>query len=53
MWEQLEEMGCHLAQGYLLSRPLPPAELEEWMSAARFGQRARRGGDGTFLVAVP
>jgi EAL domain-containing protein (putative c-di-GMP-specific phosphodiesterase class I) len=53
MWEQLEEMGCHLAQGYLLSRPLPPAELEEWMSAARFGQRVRRGGDGSFLVAVP
>ncbi len=28
------EMGCDEAQGYLYSKPLPPAELERWMAAA-------------------
>ena len=28
---QLQEMGCDLAQGYLMSRPLPADELTRWM----------------------
>ena len=27
----LEEHGCDVIQGYWLGRPLPPAELEDWM----------------------
>ncbi len=29
--QQLQAMGCDLAQGYLMSRPLPVAELERWI----------------------
>ncbi|MGH2557139.1 MAG: putative bifunctional diguanylate cyclase/phosphodiesterase [Actinomycetota bacterium] len=32
IWEELGSMGCDVAQGYLLSRPLPPNELVEWAS---------------------
>ena len=27
VWDKLEELGCTLAQGYFLSKPLPPSEL--------------------------
>lgn len=30
-WERLAALGCDLAQGYYLSRPLPPADLERWL----------------------
>jgi diguanylate cyclase (GGDEF)-like protein len=30
----LEALGCDLAQGFYLSRPVPPAELEAWMRAS-------------------
>ena len=33
--ERLRESGCDMAQGYLLSRPLPAAKLEEWLLAWR------------------
>jgi diguanylate cyclase (GGDEF)-like protein len=29
-YELLKEMGCAEAQGYLLSRPLPPDQLQRW-----------------------
>ena len=37
-WAELRAMGCELAQGYLLSRPRPAAELDELL-------------DGGFAVA--
>ena len=30
-WDLLLSMGCDVAQGYFLSRPLPAAELERWV----------------------
>jgi EAL domain-containing protein (putative c-di-GMP-specific phosphodiesterase class I) len=29
----LEAMGCPFAQGYHMSRPLPPADLVAWLHA--------------------
>ena len=34
-WEMLRAFGCHTAQGYHLSRPLPAAELGAWLRDAR------------------
>ncbi len=30
-WDELSQLGCNLAQGYYLSRPVPAAELTQWM----------------------
>ncbi len=30
-WESLRAVGCDLAQGYALSKPLPPHDLELWL----------------------
>jgi diguanylate cyclase len=31
-WEQLSHAGCEEAQGYFLQRPVPAAELTEWIA---------------------
>jgi predicted signal transduction protein with EAL and GGDEF domain len=31
-WENLARMGCDVAQGYLLAKPLPPAEFTAWIA---------------------
>lgn len=33
VWERLAELGCDVAQGYLLSRPLPREEVTVWLRA--------------------
>ena len=32
--KRLEALGCHLAQGYYVSRPLPIDELDAWLVAS-------------------
>jgi EAL domain-containing protein (putative c-di-GMP-specific phosphodiesterase class I) len=34
-WQCLRDFGCRLGQGFLFSRPLPPAELSELLAASR------------------
>lgn len=31
-WDFVKSMGCDYAQGYFIARPMPPEELEQWMS---------------------
>jgi EAL domain-containing protein (putative c-di-GMP-specific phosphodiesterase class I) len=38
-WSMLVEMGCDLAQGYWISRPLPAAELMTWLTESMWGMR--------------
>ncbi|HWE62898.1 MAG TPA: EAL domain-containing protein [Chloroflexota bacterium] len=37
-WDLLQQLGCDMVQGYYMSRPLPPEELEAWMTASPWGQ---------------
>ena len=30
IWDQLAELGCDVAQGYFISKPLPAAQFESW-----------------------
>jgi diguanylate cyclase (GGDEF)-like protein/PAS domain S-box-containing protein len=34
-WDRLAELGCDVAQGYLLTRPVPPEELTKWLALWR------------------
>ena len=34
IWTELKELGCDVGQGYYFSRPVPPAELNEWIAAS-------------------
>jgi EAL domain-containing protein (putative c-di-GMP-specific phosphodiesterase class I) len=31
VWDELGRLGCDVAQGYHLTRPLPADELEAWL----------------------
>jgi EAL domain-containing protein (putative c-di-GMP-specific phosphodiesterase class I) len=41
-WAMLRELGCDLAQGYWISRPLPAAELMQWLMDSCWGLKLRR-----------
>ncbi|MCI0562215.1 MAG: EAL domain-containing protein, partial [Nitrososphaera sp.] len=43
-WDQLVNLGCDLAQGYYMCRPLPAAELTKWMSEPPWGITAASPG---------
>jgi diguanylate cyclase (GGDEF)-like protein len=32
-WRELATLGCDVIQGYILTRPLPPAQLDAWLLA--------------------
>jgi len=36
----LQDSGCDIAQGYLLARPMPRREIEQWLQAAPRSARA-------------
>ena len=33
VWDLLTEIGCDLAQGYYLAKPLPANELDMWLTS--------------------
>jgi diguanylate cyclase (GGDEF)-like protein/PAS domain S-box-containing protein len=37
-WNELTNLGCTLAQGYYLSRPVPAAQLTEWLRSRPEGR---------------
>ena len=39
-WQSLGRLGCSTAQGYFLSRPMPPSEVEGWL--AEWSKRSDR-----------
>jgi diguanylate cyclase (GGDEF)-like protein len=48
--DQLVEMGCDVAQGYLISRPLAPDRFDAWLAARTV--RAPGTHDGSVLTLV-
>jgi EAL domain-containing protein (putative c-di-GMP-specific phosphodiesterase class I) len=40
-WQRLRDLGCHHAQGFVFSRPVPSEQLAVWADA-----RAREAADG-------
>jgi diguanylate cyclase (GGDEF)-like protein len=36
-WNTLRGFGCDSAQGYYMSRPLPPVELMDWLHTSQWG----------------
>jgi EAL domain-containing protein (putative c-di-GMP-specific phosphodiesterase class I) len=35
-WEALAALGCDVAQGYFMSRPLPAVALGDWLATSRW-----------------
>jgi diguanylate cyclase (GGDEF)-like protein len=46
-WALLAELGADAIQGFVLSRPLPPAQLDAWLATRRDGAIARCAVPGT------
>jgi diguanylate cyclase (GGDEF)-like protein len=36
-WDELVQLGCDVAQGFYLARPMPPAEVTSWLRARGAG----------------
>ena len=36
-WDCLKELGCDLAQGFWIARPMPAAELMQWLVKTSWG----------------
>jgi diguanylate cyclase (GGDEF)-like protein/PAS domain S-box-containing protein len=40
-WTRLCDMGCDLAQGYWIARPMPAAELKQWLATNDWGLKLK------------
>jgi diguanylate cyclase (GGDEF)-like protein len=45
VWAQLADLGCDFAQGYYLSRPLPPDQMTRWLEHYTPRQSSRPAAD--------
>ena len=55
IWRDLATLGCDVAQGYYLTRPIPPQELVEWLAKpidAPIAEKARAQKKTASLKAV-
>jgi EAL domain-containing protein (putative c-di-GMP-specific phosphodiesterase class I) len=34
-WDFLSQLGCDIGQGYFIARPMPAADIVDWISAWR------------------
>jgi EAL domain-containing protein (putative c-di-GMP-specific phosphodiesterase class I) len=39
-WDMLTDLGCDVAQGYFVSRPLPAGDLTRWLANSRWSPQA-------------
>jgi len=37
VWNQLHDLGCNVAQGYFMSRPLTEADFMQWLKESEWG----------------
>jgi diguanylate cyclase (GGDEF)-like protein/PAS domain S-box-containing protein len=45
-WDELNQLGCTLAQGYYLTRPVPADELTQWLRRRPVAATGAERGDG-------
>lgn len=43
-WAKLKELGCDSAQGYYMTKPLPPDDLADWLRGSAFSSRHAAAG---------
>ena len=41
VWNQLKTLGCDSAQGYNMSRPIPPDKLDDWLKQSPWGVKPK------------
>jgi diguanylate cyclase len=51
-YAELARLGCDQAQGYFMSRPVPAAELEYWLSNRRAGDEGTDGRSGRGILEL-
>ena len=51
-WDRLRDLGCHHAQGFLVSRPLPPDDLAVWVAGGGLELALATLGDERGAVAA-
>jgi len=51
--EVLYNLGCHICQGFLFARPMPPAQVVQWLAQTQSGQALPRVGHLPGVPRVP